>query len=82
MLSCLRLVGVGRCLAVGGFHEHDEHPTQLGASYLVRDFPTFIAEASERERVVAGQSRRVSLVLGAGLGLTLTDAGQAFNFVF
>ena len=56
----------------------------LGASYLVHDFyGRFIKpEASERERVVAGQvSTGVSLVLGAGLGLTLTDAGQAFNLL-
>jgi hypothetical protein len=56
----------------------------LGASYLVHDFyGRFIRpDASERQRVVAGQvATGVSLVVGAGLGLTLTDAGQAFNLL-
>jgi hypothetical protein len=56
----------------------------LGASYLVHDFyGRFIRpDASERQRVIAGQvATGVSLVIGAGLGLTLTDAGQAFNLL-
>ena len=39
-------------------------------------------DASGRQKVWAGQiATGVSLVLGAGLGLLLTDAGQAFNLL-
>jgi len=56
----------------------------LGASYLVNDFwVRFIKpEATDAEQVSAGRwATVVSLVLGSGLGLALTDAGQAFNLL-
>ena len=55
----------------------------LGASCLVHDvYGQFIKpDASERERVVACQLSTGSRLLGAGLGLTLTDADEAFNLL-
>ncbi|MEQ9424545.1 MAG: sodium:solute symporter family protein [Cyclobacteriaceae bacterium] len=56
----------------------------LGASYLVNDFyKRFIKpDASESELVWAGRiSTIVSMILGTGLGLILTDASQAFNLL-
>ena len=86
MLSLLPsgLLGLVAASLLAAFMSTMSTQLNLGASYLVHDFyGRFIKpEASERERVVAGQvSTGVSLVLGAGLGLTLTDAGQAFNLL-
>ncbi len=56
----------------------------LGASYLVNDFyQRFLKpEATQKELVWAGRWFTVlSTVLGLGLGLMLTDAGQAFNLL-
>ena len=56
----------------------------LGASYLVNDFwVRFIRpDATDAEQVRAGRlATVVSLMLGSGLGLLLTDAGQAFNLL-
>lgn len=86
MLSLLPsgLLGLVAASLLAAFMSTMSTQLNLGASYLVHDFyGRFIKpEASERERVMAGQvSTGVSLVLGAGLGLTLTDAGQAFNLL-
>ena len=86
MLSLLPsgLLGLVAASLLAAFMSTMSTQLNLGASYLVHDFyGRFIKpQASERERVVAGQvSTGVSLVLGAGLGLTLTDAGQAFNLL-
>jgi hypothetical protein len=56
----------------------------LGASYLVNDFwVRFIRpDATDKEQVAAGRITTIlSLILGSGLGLLLTDAGQAFNLL-
>ena len=86
MLSLLPpgLLGLVAASLLAAFMSTMSTQLNLGASYLVHDvYGRFIKpDASERERVVAGQlSTGVSLLLGAGLGLTLTDAGQAFNLL-
>ena len=56
----------------------------LGASYLVNDLHhRFIKpNASEKELVMMGRIFTViSIILGSGLGLVLTSAGQAFNLL-
>ncbi len=56
----------------------------LGASYLVNDFYQrfFRPDASERRLVWVGRFFTIiSMVLGTILGLLLTDAGQAFNYL-
>ena len=56
----------------------------LGASYLVNDFyKRFINKsANEQQLVTAGRIFTiVSVCLGAGLGLTLTNASQAFELL-
>ena len=86
MLSLLPpgLLGLVAASLLAAFMSTMSTQLNLGASYLVHDvYGRFIKpDASERERVVTGQlSTGVSLLLGAGLGLTLTDAGQAFNLL-
>ena len=86
MLSLLPsgLLGLVAASLLAAFMSTMSTQLNLGASYLVHDFyGRFIRpDASERQRVVAGQvATGVSLVIGAGLGLTLTDAGQAFNLL-
>ena len=56
----------------------------LGASYLVNDFyQRFInPNADEKKLVLAGRLFTiVSIILGGGLGLFLTSAGQAFTLL-
>ncbi len=56
----------------------------LGASYLVNDFyHRFIKQdASEKELVNVGRLFTIiSIIMGAGLGLMLTSAGQAFTLM-
>lgn len=56
----------------------------LGASYLVNDFyQRFVdPEASDQKLVWIGRLFTVlSMILGTGLGLLLTDANQAFNLL-
>ena len=86
MLSLLPpgLLGLVAASLLAAFMSTMSTQLNLGASYLVHDFyGRFVKpEASERERVVAGQlATGVSLLLGAGLGLILTDASQAFNLL-
>jgi len=86
MLSLLPsgLLGLVTASLLAAFMSTMSTQLNLGASYLVHDvYARFVKpEASERERVVAGQvATGVSLLLGAGLGLVLTDAGQAFNLL-
>ena len=86
MLSLLPsgLLGLVAASLLAAFMSTMSTQLNLGASYLVHDFyGRFIKpQSSDRERVVAGQiATGVSLLLGAGLGLVLTDAGQAFNLL-
>ena len=86
MLSLLPsgLLGLVTASLLAAFMSTMSTQLNLGASYLVHDFyGRFVnPEATDRQRVKAGQvATGVSLLLGAGLGLTLTDAGQAFNLL-
>ena len=86
MLSLLPpgLLGLVAASLLAAFMSTMSTQLNLGASYLVNDFwVRFIKpEATDAEQVSAGRwATVVSLVLGSGLGLALTDAGQAFNLL-
>ena len=86
MLSLLPpgLLGLVAASLLAAFMSTMSTQINLGASYLVNDFwVRFIRpEATGREQVRAGRIATViSLILGGGLGLMLTDAGQAFNLL-
>ena len=86
MLSLLPegLLGLVAASLLAAFMSTMSTQLNLGASYLVNDFwVRFIRpEATDAEQVRAGRlATVVSLILGSGLGLLLTDAGQAFNLL-
>ena len=86
MLSLLPpgLLGLVAASLLAAFMSTMSTQLNLGASYLVNDFwVRFIKpEATDAEQVSAGRwATVVSLLLGSGLGLALTDAGQAFNLL-
>ena len=78
------LLGLVAASLIAAFMSTMSTQLNLGASYLVNDFyHRFIKPAaSEKELVLAGRLFTVvSVILGAGLGLMLTSAGQAFNLL-
>ena len=86
MLSLLPegLLGLVAASLLAAFMSTMSTQLNLGASYLVNDFwVRFIQpDATDAEQVRAGRlATVVSLILGSGLGLLLTDAGQAFNLL-
>ena len=86
MLSLLPegLLGLVAASLLAAFMSTMSTQLNLGASYLVNDFwVRFIRpDATDAEQVRAGRlATMVSLMLGSGLGLLLTDAGQAFNLL-
>ncbi|MEZ5043527.1 MAG: sodium:solute symporter family protein [Saprospiraceae bacterium] len=86
MLSLLPsgLMGLVAASLIAAFMSTMSTQLNLGASYLVNDFyHRFIKPtASEKELVAAARWFTVlSMVLGIGLGLALTDATQAFNLL-
>lgn len=86
MLSLLPegLLGLVAASLLAAFMSTMSTQLNLGASYLVNDFwVRFIRpDATDAEQVRAGRLATViSLMLGSGLGLLLTDAGQAFNLL-
>ncbi|NRB53851.1 MAG: Na+:solute symporter [Saprospiraceae bacterium] len=86
MLSYLPsgLMGLVAASLIAAFMSTMSTQLNLGASYLVNDFyQRFIKpEATEKELVAAARWFTVlSMVLGIGLGLALTDATQAFNLL-
>ena len=86
MLSLLPegLLGLVAASLLAAFMSTMSTQLNLGASYLVNDFwVRFIRpDATDAEQVRAGRlATVVSLILGSGLGLLLTDAGQAFNLL-
>lgn len=86
MLSLLPpgLLGLVAASLLAAFMSTMSTQLNLGASYLVNDFWVrfFKPDATDAEQVRAGRWATVaSLVLGSGLGLALTDAGQAFNLL-
>tara|TARA_B100000963_G_scaffold318602_1_gene299840 strand:- start:80 stop:1843 length:1764 start_codon:yes stop_codon:yes gene_type:complete len=86
MLSLLPegLLGLVAASLLAAFMSTMSTQLNLGASYLVNDFwVRFIRpNATDAQQVRAGRlATVVSLLLGSGLGLLLTDAGQAFNLL-
>jgi len=78
------LLGLVAASLIAAFMSTMSTQVNLGASYLVNDFyHRFIKpDATEKQLVLVGRLFTVvSLILGAGLGLILTSAGQAFNLL-
>lgn len=78
------LLGLVAASLIAAFMSTMSTQLNLGASYLVNDFyQRFLKpDASEKQLVWAGRWFTVlSTVLGLGLGLMLTDAGQAFDLL-
>lgn len=78
------LLGLVAASLIAAFMSTMSTQLNLGASYLVNDFyQRFIRpEASQKHLVWAGRLFTViSTILGLGLGLLLTSAGQAFQLL-
>tara|TARA_B100000073_G_scaffold127529_1_gene104350 strand:+ start:869 stop:2602 length:1734 start_codon:yes stop_codon:yes gene_type:complete len=78
------LLGLVSASLIAAFMSTMSTQLNLGASYLVNDFyHRFIKpSAAQEELVKVGRMfTLVSIFLGGGLGLILTDAGQAFNLL-
>ena len=78
------LLGIVSASLIAAFMSTMSTQLNLGASYLVNDFYyRFIRpDCSKKELVnVARIFTVVTIILGAGLGLTLKSAGQAFNLL-
>ena len=78
------LLGLVAASLIAAFMSTMSTQLNLGASYLVNDFyKRFINKsANEQQLVTAGRIFTiVSICLGAGLGLTLTNASQAFELL-
>jgi len=78
------LLGLVAASLIAAFMSTMSTQVNLGASYLVNDFyQRFIRpDASEKQLVAVGRLFTViSIILGGGLGLMLTSAGQAFNLL-
>lgn len=78
------LLGLVAASLIAAFMSTISTQLNLGASYLVNDFyQRFLKpDASQAQLVWAGRFFTVlSAILGLGLGLLLTDAGQAFNLL-
>ena len=78
------LLGLVAASLIAAFMSTMSTQLNLGASYLVNDFyHRFIKpDASEKQLVNVGRGFTViSIILGGGLGLFLTSAGQAFTLL-
>ena len=78
------LLGLVAASLIAAFMSTMSTQLNLGASYLVNDFyHRFIRpDATEKQLVRAGRLFTVvSIILGGGLGLFLTSAGQAFTLL-
>ena len=78
------ILGLVAASLIAAFMSTISTQLNLGASYLVNDFyHRFIKpDASEKQLVTAGRLFTVvSIILGGGLGLLLTSAGQAFTLL-
>lgn len=78
------LLGLVAASLIAAFMSTISTQLNLGASYLVNDFyKRFLnPEASNKQTVNMGRLFTVvTMVMGAGLGLVLTDAGKAFNLL-
>ena len=78
------ILGLVAASLIAAFMSTISTQLNLGASYLVNDFyHRFIKpDASEKQLVTAGRLFTViSIILGGGLGLLLTSAGQTFTLL-
>ena len=78
------LLGLVAASLIAAFMSTMSTQLNLGASYLVNDFyKRFINKtANERQLVAAGRLFSIaSIIMGAGLGLSLTNASQAFELL-
>ena len=78
------LLGLVAASLIAAFMSTMSTQLNLGASYLVNDFyHRFIRQdATDKQLVTAGRLfTSISIVLGAGLGLMLTSAGEAFTLL-
>ena len=78
------LLGLVAASLIAAFISTMSTQLNLGASYLVNDFyHRFISpDATEKQLVSMGRLFTIiSIILGSGLGLLLTSAGQAFNLL-
>ena len=78
------LLGLVAASLIAAFMSTMSSQLNLGASYLVNDFyHRFISpDATEKQLVSMGRLFTIiSIILGSGLGLLLTSAGQAFNLL-
>ena len=78
------LLGLVAASFIAAFMSTMSTQLNLGASYLVNDFyHRFISpDATEKQLVSMGRLFTIiSIILGSGLGLLLTSAGQAFNLL-
>ena len=78
------LLGLVAASLIAAFMSTMSTQLNLGASYLVNDFyHRFISpDATEKQLVSMGRLFTIiSIILGSGLGLLLTSAGQAFNLL-
>jgi len=78
------LLGIVSASLIAAFMSTMSTQLNLGASYLVNDFyyRFFKPHSSEKELVMVGRLFTIlSIILGAGLGLILTNAGQAFELL-
>ena len=78
------LLGLVAASLIAAFMSTMSTQLNLGASYLVNDFyHRFISpDATEKQIVSMGRLFTIiSIILGSGLGLLLTSAGQAFNLL-
>ena len=78
------LLGLVAASLIAAFMSTMSTQLNLGASYLVNDFyHRFISpDSTEKQLVSMGRLFTIiSIILGSGLGLLLTSAGQAFNLL-
>ena len=78
------MLGLVAASLIAAFMSTMSTQLNLGASYLVNDFyKRFIDKnADEPKLVFVGRIFTIiSILLGAGLGMTLTSASQAFNLL-
>ena len=78
------LLGLVAASLIAAFMSTMSTQLNLGASYLVNDFyQRFISpNSTEKQLVTMGRIFTIiSIILGSGLGLLLTSAGQAFNLL-
>jgi len=78
------LLGLVAASLIAAFMSTMSTQVNLGASYLVNDFYRRFINPNASEKQLIKMARLftvISLIMGAGLGLVLTNAGQAFSLL-